>query len=655
MATRQWDALVRHIRRLIGPTETAVQTDRQLLQRFADRQDEAAFALVVERHGPMVLRVCQRLLHDAQEAEDAFQATFCVLARKAMARFWQESIGSWLYAVACRVAGKARTRSARRRQRDREAAMRRSEQAPASTTDPELNALLDVELQRLPEKYRAPLVLCYLEGQTNEEAARQLGWPKGTVQGRLARGRDLLRSRLLRRGLALAGTTLAFLETAQAPAAVPGALLQSTIRTSIQFAAGPAAAGSVPASVAGLAEGVLRTMWLTKLKIAAILLMLAVTGVGAGVFFFGAPGERPQQALGVPLPVDQRQVQQAEPIPFPDGVVDPERRTAFVSSPKGGIQAIRLDDGKVLWSNDTLQAEPWLVLGQRLIARGDRVYVLDTRQEGKTLKKCDAVSFPKVEVPCKVEFQLWGPRVAGDALEANWYGAAHITPLERRRNPEAFKAWMAFNQKAPVGTVKIDLETGKVELRTDPKPADISQTLRPMAAMEANLQPRDLPAKLADVWKQKAGSIARVGTRLVSVALTVEGVAPNPNPSKVVTLQAWDLKTGAAAAPVELVRDRAINIANLYLTKDRRHAAVQFSTSALAIYSLATGKRVGKDAKGISSPESAFIEGTRIYYTQMVGGGAMQTPQSLKALDLESDKVVWERPVKPRDTRPLPP
>ena len=140
----------------------------------------------------------------------------------------------------------------------------------------------------------------------------------------------------------------------------------------------------------------------------------------------------------------------AEPILFPDGVIDPEFRTAFVSSPKGGIQAIRLEDGKVLWVNDACAAQPWLVAGRRLIARGERVFVLDLKDQGKLLRQCDALDFPKVNIPdrCTVSFPLWDPHVVGDSLEARWYAVALIDRSKGR--PFPFQAWTAFNKSLPV-------------------------------------------------------------------------------------------------------------------------------------------------------------------------------------------------------------
>jgi RNA polymerase sigma factor (sigma-70 family) len=175
-------------------------SDAQLLRRFTDRQDAAAFAVLVRRHTPMVLGVCRRRLGDAHGAEDACQAVFLVLVRRAHAIARPELLAGWLYGVAWRIAGGARAKASRRAALERQT-------SPATAPDPlpevarrEVASLLTDEVSRLPEKYRAPLVLCYLEGKTNVEAAQELGWPAGSMSRRLARGRELLRQRLTRRG-----------------------------------------------------------------------------------------------------------------------------------------------------------------------------------------------------------------------------------------------------------------------------------------------------------------------------------------------------------------------------------------------------------------------------------------------------------------------
>jgi RNA polymerase sigma factor (sigma-70 family) len=262
--------------------------DRQLLERFASARDEAAFAALVRRHGPMVLGVCRRLLPDAHEAEDAFQATFLVLVHKAGSLGRPEQLGPWLHGVAARTAARAR-QAARRRAREREPAAPPDGDPAAEVMGRELRQVLDEELGRLAPKYRAPLVLCYLEGKTTEEAAGLLGCPRGTVLSRLARGRDRLRARLVRRGVALSlGTLTVVLAEKAAPAALTEGVIQAAART----AAGKATVAT-PAAVAALAKGELQAMLYSKVKVAAAV-VLALGVVVAGTFVAArAPADKP--------------------------------------------------------------------------------------------------------------------------------------------------------------------------------------------------------------------------------------------------------------------------------------------------------------------------------------------------------------------------
>jgi RNA polymerase sigma factor (sigma-70 family) len=276
---------VRHLQTLFDLGTIGELTDGQLLEHFAARDGEAAetaFSALVDRHGPMVLRTCRSVLRDEHAAEDAFQATFLVLVKKARGLWVRDSLGPWLHQVACRVASCARAEAARRRRI--ESRIPPLEPASAIEAIPDdLGGVLHEELTRLPEKYRAAVVLCCLEGLTIDQAARRLGWPMGTVQSRLARGRQRLRDRLTGRGLAPStgafGTALA---AEKARAEVPVALAEATARAGRLIATGKAAAGAVPAAVMALAEGGLRTMSLTRLKVAAIAVLIGF-GMGSGV------------------------------------------------------------------------------------------------------------------------------------------------------------------------------------------------------------------------------------------------------------------------------------------------------------------------------------------------------------------------------------
>ena len=274
--------LVRLIRKVAGANGMRGATDVQLLERFAEQRDEDAFAALVQRHAPMVLGVCGRLLRDANDAEDALQATFLVLVRKATSISRPNLLANWLYGVARRTALAAKTRAAKRH-------MKETEVVDSATADPssaavwaDLRPVLDEEVSRLPARYRVPFVLCYLEGRTNEEAAQLIGCPKGTVLSRLSWARERLRKRLTRRGLAPTAALLAAaLSSSAVRAVVPPALVRTTVEAALAFAAGTAPAASV--GVDSLANGVLHHMFWTKtLYVAAFLVIVGLIG-GAGV------------------------------------------------------------------------------------------------------------------------------------------------------------------------------------------------------------------------------------------------------------------------------------------------------------------------------------------------------------------------------------
>ena len=245
--------------------------------------------------------------HHAQDAEDVFQATFLLLARKARTIRKRASVGSWLHGVAYRLAVQTKVREARRQARERQATAMRRTTPGVDAAWQELQTLLDEELQRLPEKDRLPLVLCYLEGQTQEEVARQLGWPIGTVRSRLARARDRLRKRLTCRGLTLAaGPFTVVLAANTAGAALPAVLARTTLAAALRIVAGQAIAGTVSAHVVTLLDAASKSLSAMKLKTAAILVAgLCVLGAGAGVVGHQSTPAQPRAAAPPPA-VDSR-------------------------------------------------------------------------------------------------------------------------------------------------------------------------------------------------------------------------------------------------------------------------------------------------------------------------------------------------------------
>jgi RNA polymerase sigma factor (sigma-70 family) len=292
MPSGQLDRLVQRLRRSLR-CECVRVTDGELLAAFIAGRDAEAFEGLVRRHGPMVLGVCRRVLGHVHDAEDAFQATFLVLARKAATVNPPELVGNWLYGVAYRTALELRGRMARRRAREKPMSATPEPPAPGPNGWADLLPLLDEELSRLPDTYRVPLVLCDLEGKTRKQAAHQLGWPEGTVAGRLARGRDLLARRLKRHGLVLSASAVAAsLTQGAALASVPGPLVAATV----QAAAAPAAS-VVSGTVIALTEEVVKAMTLTKLMMmTALVLALGLCGIGIGAMYTGQPRQKAKPA-----------------------------------------------------------------------------------------------------------------------------------------------------------------------------------------------------------------------------------------------------------------------------------------------------------------------------------------------------------------------
>jgi RNA polymerase sigma factor (sigma-70 family) len=302
MARGQLGKVVDHLCGVVKRQEAASKADADLLQRFVRGNDQAAFEALVRRHGPMVLGVCKRVLRDPNDAEDAFQATFIVLIRKAAALRKPALLGNWLYGVAYRTAQQARKAACKRQTKEANVPAR---SANSENANDDLARLLDQELDRLSEKQRALLVLCDLEGHTRKEAADLLGLPEGTVASRLARARTMLANRLKRHGLMVTGGTLGGVLSAHtASAGVPPTLLTATVQAGSALGAGQALATVVSVKVKALAEGVLKMMLLTKLKtLTTIVLTFGLLAASGAGFAYHANGREQAVEKPQPLPI----------------------------------------------------------------------------------------------------------------------------------------------------------------------------------------------------------------------------------------------------------------------------------------------------------------------------------------------------------------
>jgi RNA polymerase sigma factor (sigma-70 family) len=425
MATSRISGVIQHLRRAVLLQEGAGLTDGQLLEGFVSRRDEAALAALVRRHGPMVWGVCRRVLRNYHDAEDAFQATFLVLVRKAASIVPREMVANWLYGVAHQTALKARATAARRGARERQV----PDMPEPAVTEQELwrdvKPLLDEELRHLPDKYRVVIVLCDLRGQTRKEAARQLGCPEGTVAGRLARARAMLAKRLTQRGVALSGWMLAtVLSQKVASAGVPSSVVSSTIKAASLFAVGQAAAtGAISVKVAALTEGVVKAMFLNKIKsVMAVVLMVAILTGSAGLIYQMAQATEQLQAQGATPSGEQQGAQATKPTETTpekvvlayglndakgdeeflghalrvSGIVERVQRVEIGNEPH---YLLTLDDAdhphnsqplSFIFRTDSQKQLTKLEMGQRVRIEGVC--------QGRTAKGCDAITFTKCEI-----------------------------------------------------------------------------------------------------------------------------------------------------------------------------------------------------------------------------------------------------------------
>ena len=383
MAIGKDGAVGRQLRTLFNVGSIRELADGQLLERFATGRDEAAelaFAALVERHGPMVLRVCRGVLDDPHDSEDAFQATFLVLVAKGRALWVRDSLGPWLHQVAYRTASCARSNAARRRRLERLAAKEEHEVRREAVDD--LGRVLYEEINRLPERYRAPIVLCDLEGRTHEQAARHLGWPVGTVKSRQARARECLRDRLARRGFA--PTSVLPAVSPKLDASLPIALLNSTTLAAVRSVASRAI---VPGSAAALAQGVIRTMAMTRwLKVATVLAALGAAGSGVGVGLVaqeGKPGDAPKPEAARPGDVPATPVQPGKlrVVVSEKGNLEPSRARDVMCEIEGGTtilmikpEGARVNQGEIVAELDSAALKDKLVNQKITIQQAEASY-----------------------------------------------------------------------------------------------------------------------------------------------------------------------------------------------------------------------------------------------------------------------------------------
>jgi RNA polymerase sigma factor (sigma-70 family) len=483
--------VLQHLRRVTLLRDGAGLTDGQLLECYLCHRDEAALAALVQRHGPMVWSVCRRVLGNHHDAEDSFQATFLVLVRKAASIVPSEGVAGWLYGVAYKTALKARALTIKRKCREKQVTEMPEPEAVERHLWHDLQPMLDQELSRLPDKYRLPVVLCDLEGKSYKEAARQLGCPEGTLAARLARARILLAKRLARHGLAVSGGTLAgVLAENLACACVAPSVVSATIKVATRVAAGQAAAaGLISAKVAALTEGVMKAMFVTKLKITTVLLLVAGAVVGTGLL--GQPAMFAQQFItGQPAAETK-----AENPPVPDK----EARAA----------------------------------GAPDLAKIDRRIRKEPKYQGKSPRYCLLVFGPKAKDRAWLVLD-------GDTLYVDRNGNGDLTEAGKRIEAPAFKpsdypAWVR-ERKIEAGDISVGglTHTGLVvsqqEYRRKVDPSAWKGPIPPVGT------PEEWQDHVDKVWRQARDGV--VGELFIKLDPKCYGLFGDTNDQRV-THQAW--------------------------------------------------------------------------------------------------------------------
>jgi RNA polymerase sigma factor (sigma-70 family) len=419
MPSSQPRRLIEQLRRTVLLPDGAGLSDGQLLECFLTQGDDAAFAALVHRHGPMVWSVCRRILHDHHEAEDAFQATFLVLVRKAASVVPGDRVANWLYGVACQTAQRARVATAKRKAREKIVAEVPETAASGQDGGRDLRTLLDQELCRLPDKYRTPIVLCDLEGKTGKEAARQLGWPEGTVAGRLARGREMLAKRLTRQGLGLSSGALAvaLMENA-ASGGVPASLMAATVKTTALLAAVSAATtGGITAEVAALTEGVIQTMFLKKLKLVTFAILTGVClCTGTAVFTYTSRGEQKTGQQVAPAPRAGQPEERKGPDKFQ--VLLQKRRDALKEAIKDIM--LRVESGQELLQPQMRHAQSMLTKVELALCKSDKERIKVLEDAVALAAKVERINKDRAEAGIKGYIPADLALAQADRLEAEY-------------------------------------------------------------------------------------------------------------------------------------------------------------------------------------------------------------------------------------------
>ena len=638
MAKGQLGSVLRYIHRIAAATGREA-TDRELLARFGGAGDEQAFAALVERHGRLVLGVCRRILHDVEDAEDAFQATFLVLARKARSVRWQDSVSNWLYETACRLASEIKVKSARRRAREREAGAMAKRDATAAEVRRELASVLDEELQKLPARLRTPLLLCYFEEQTRDEAARRLGWSLRTLQRRLEQGRQRLRTRLLRRGWALPASLLATELAQQAANAAMSAariktLAQSAMAYSVARALSPA---DIRPGALRLAEGLLRRTAFQTMT--ALVLAAALAGSVAGLLAYsGLVADTPPAQTDTrtaasnddhqPKP-ERDEISRVELYgdPLPPGAIArlgtvrfraPHEALALAFAPDGNTIAVASYSGLFLFD---------AVSGKRLkrLAAYDSSwqeqspYVLSFSADGKRLAARGVTLVPNgKDGETKRVVRVWDLAGKGKPRE---YDAEHLVWL----------GWSPHN--APLA---VCLESGAMRLHElaagRSRRFECKDLRKPGLTVLCDCSPAGGALAAVDeqgtihVWDTVTGkerTLRPENPRLAGLALSPDGrhlASLNHDPSGRAAVQLWDVTSGKALYAVAADQEYLMTV--VFAPHGKTLATAGWR--GIRFWDVATGReRSRSQGEGSETEKIAFSGDARTLATLVRHGGTV--------------------------------
>jgi RNA polymerase sigma factor (sigma-70 family) len=672
MATSPLSRVLQTLRQATHYHDEAGVTDGELVERYVRSRDEGTIAALVRRHGPMVWGVCRRILRSHHDAEDAFQVTFLVFVRKAASIARGEKVANWLYGVAHQTALKARAMSARRHAREHQVT---AMPEPAVTQrDPwdDLRPLLDLELSRLPDKYRAVLVLCDLEGKTRKEAAREFRLPEGTVATRLATARAMLARRLGRRGVALSGGALAaVLSQHVASAGMPAAVASSTIRAASLFGAGQPAAGVLSAKAVALTESVLKTMLLSKLKIAtAVLVALAVLGAGTGAVTRQAPAESPAEP-----PAKEKDVAAGRP------VNEKEQAEKRVRNVAGSVKAVDAGKGTLTITNGDGEstyavgkgAEIWIDGKPAALAAlppGPQVNATLT-VEGKTVHRIDALGrhFPFVTVKAvdaakntiTFDDDKAPPEVAGKTFPLmkdahvmvdNKPGRlAGVPPgsvlslylcVDQKTVCTFHAAGPVFEGQHAVVVKAVDAAKNTITLDENQSPPEVAGVTFPLAK-NANVMIDNRPAKLAEipagalasltlsVDRKTALEIHTAGAMLGDVGVTAVHAAKStitvvtPKKEEKTFLVARDAEIVIDFRPGKLAGLPKGAVANLYLAADQQTVR-RVEAIGAAVYGVVQAVDVAKDTITVTGRTFRVAKHARFEIDFKPGGKLVEVP-----------------------------